>query len=130
MNVSSASPARLSTPVDATTSAGPPPVLTSEPEPAASTEASIVLERVSAAKSPFVQAYAPHQLGSMGAPSYPRELNQPLGDDYKAACAAALHVMVALPHPPVAVHVGLAVSGHSATDLVCNDAAPTQIADR
>lgn len=129
MNVSAAS-IRTSSQIDANMSVGPAPESSCEPDPAPAGEAPIVLERVSLAKSPFVQAYAPHQLGSSGAPSYPRELNDKLGDDYKQACGTALHVLTALAHPPAAVHAGVALGGHRLTDVVCLDAAPVQIADR
>lgn len=129
MNVSSAQP-RLSTPIDTTFSSGPAESLTSEPPPATPAEQPIPLERVAKFQSPLVQAYAPHQLGSTGAPSYPRELNERLGEDYKQACGAGLHVVAALAHLSPAAHVGLAIAGHSATDLVCTDAAPVQVADR
>lgn len=129
MNVSSTQP-RTSTPIDATFSAGPRESLTSEPPPAPPAEQPIPLERGSKLLSPLVQAYAPHQLGSSGAPSSPRELNAPLGEDYKKACGTAVHVLAALAHLPAAAHVALAVAGHSATDLICGDVAPVQVADR
>ena len=129
MDISSAKQ-RLFTPIDATFSSGPAEALTSEKAPSAPQEQPVQLERVAKALSPFVQAYAPHQLGSSGAPSYPRELNQPLGEDYKRACGAAAHVLLAVTHPSVATHIAVAVAGHDLTDPICGDAAPVQVADR